>query len=186
MVIGPPGSGKTWLAQRIGEARGWPVHHFDEVGHVAGGGTPLRDAGILRGFTDQLATELAWVCEGVDVTWTGPAFAHADLILWLDEGGLRPAIRMVQRFLRQGLAEARRQRGRRRFLRFRDYARRIGQLMGSLGRSATYGHSPDAGAASETRAALATALAPHGAKVLRVASARERARVIRLLLGHDG
>lgn len=183
VVIGPPGSGKTWLAGRVGEARGWPVHHFDDVGHLAGGGSPLRDAATLRAFTERLATDPAWVCEGVDVDWTGPALAQADLIVWLDQGGIGPAMRLVQRFVRQAVAEARRQRGRQRFLRFRDYARRLRELAATLFGAARYARSADGPAAPETRTALAAALEPHASKVIRVGSGDERRQVVGMLLG---
>ncbi|MEO8246841.1 MAG: hypothetical protein ABI622_06925 [Chloroflexota bacterium] len=185
-IIGPAGSGKTWLATRLAGAHGWPVHHLDDVGHVAGGGSPLRDAGILRTFTDQLAGGPVWICEGVDIGWTEPAFAQADLIIWLDEGGIRPALRMVRRFVQQGVAEAGHQRGWRRFLRFRDYARRLRQLIGTLGTSTRYGRSPQTGIEIETRASVAAALTPHADRVLRLRSPRERARAIRLLVGPGG
>ncbi len=152
---------------------------------MAGGGTPLRSQAELDAFIARLTLEPSWICEGVDIGWTDPIFAHADLIIWLDEGGVRPAARMVRRFMRQAVAEARRRRGRERYLRFGDYARRARELVRTMGTSARYA-SGDGPPASETRASMASALAPYDAKVLRLRSRRDRARALRSLTDAQG
>jgi hypothetical protein len=181
VVTGRPGAGKTWLAERIAASRRWPVHHLDEVGHIAGGGTPLRAPAELAAFVDSLAAEPAWVCEGVDVGWTDPLFARADAILWLDDGSIRPAASMVKRFVSQALAEARRNRGRRRYLRFGDYLMRTRELVGTLAASTMYATSRNGRTTPESRASFASALAPHRAKVLRLRTRRDRDRAIDIL-----
>jgi hypothetical protein len=166
-VIGPPGSGKTWLAERLAAERRCPVYHLDDVAHIAGGGSPLRPDAELAALVRELELKPAWVCEGVDTGWTDPIMAVADLVVWLDDAWWRRVGRMGRRFVAGGIAEARRQRGWRRFGRLRDYGSRLGQLGREVLSSRRYGTSDDPAPAGMTRTAVETALAPHRSRVLR-------------------
>ena len=52
-LVGPQGSGKSWLARRLAAARGGAIHHLDDLAHEAGGGSPLRPEADLEALIRQ-------------------------------------------------------------------------------------------------------------------------------------
>jgi adenylate kinase family enzyme len=50
-IVGNGGSGKTWLANRLGRLLGLPVTHLDDLRYAADGTTVAEDS-----FTDQQQT----------------------------------------------------------------------------------------------------------------------------------
>ena len=98
-IVGGPGSGKTTLARRIGDALGLPVHHLDDVYRVGGGTGPLRPETDRRADVKRILGEPGWVTEGIHLGWTDPFFEAADLVVWLDTvGWARASGRLVRRF----------------------------------------------------------------------------------------
>jgi len=144
------------------------VHHLDHVARVGGGTGPLRTP---RERDERLAAILAtdaWISEGIQVGWTEPIMQAADVIVWLDHlRAITVRRRIVARFIRDALAEARRHRGRARFLRIRDYLRHARDLLGSIGKVDDYRRDQALeDPAAESRAATVAALAPHRPKVI--------------------
>ncbi|HYO43891.1 MAG TPA: hypothetical protein VES19_11900 [Candidatus Limnocylindrales bacterium] len=135
-IIGDQGSGKTTLAARLGERLAIPVHHLDEVARDEAGRD--RDPVVLIQAAEAIAASPAWITEGLHQGWTGPLFAHAERVVWLDTVGRSgAAIRITRRFVAGAAAETRR-RGWRGLFRFRDYARHasgLGQTMVRIARS---------------------------------------------------
>ncbi len=190
-VIGGPGSGKTTLAAEIGRRLVLPVHNLDEVARVGGGTGPERSADERSALVSEIIASGRWVAEGVHLGWTDELLAAADAIIWLDHVPWhRSSGRIVKRFVSQALGEARRQRGWRRFLRLRDYGRRLRELAGAIPESREYQRPPAGGKAAGTpavtRAATAAALSRYQRKVFHCHSSADiDAAVERILSGFD-
>ena len=157
VVVGGPGSGKTTLALELGEALGLPVHHLDNIARVGGGRGAETSADDRTAAVRDILASGRWIAEGVHLGWTDPLLDGAEAIVWLDHVRWQTSSRRVlRRFVRQALDEARRRKGRERFLRLGDYARRLRELAMSLPETRSYPHD-------ELEATLAT----HTDKVLR-------------------
>ncbi len=155
-ITGGSGSGKTTIAERIGEATGLTVHHLDDIAREGGGRGPERSASEREADIAAIVAAASWIVEGIHTGWTQPLLEAADVIVWLDNVPTRRASgRVMRRVAGQAIAEARRRKGRERFLRMRDYARKMRELSVSL---------PDARA---PKGALLEVLAPYDAKVVR-------------------
>jgi adenylate kinase family enzyme len=177
LIVGGPGSGKTTLALELGERLNLPVHHLDDIARVGGGrGAETSADDRATAVVDILASG-RWVTEGVHLGWTAPLVDAADAIVWLDHVRWQTSSRrVIRRFLRQALAEARQRKGRERFLRFRDYARRLRELAVSLPETRSYPLSE-----------LEAALAPHGDKVFRCRTPADVAGAAQAVVsGSDG
>jgi adenylate kinase family enzyme len=163
-IVGASGSGKSTLAAELGRRTSLPVHDLDRVARVAGGTSPLRPETERDELVARIISTDRWVAEGIHLGWTAPLLEAADTIVWLDNVSWRGASgRMVRRFASQAVAEARRQKGWRRLFRFRDYARRLRELLRAIPESRSY-HRGQAGI---SRSATEEALAPYAGKVTR-------------------
>jgi len=175
-LIGGSGSGKTTLARRLGDVLAAPVHHLDDLFRVGGGAGPVRPAPERDALVARILAQPSWIVEGIHVGWTDPILRAADVIVWLDHLPAYAAQRRVfARFVRDAVAEARRRRGRDRFLRVRDYARQLSVLRSHLRRLRDYDRADaDPGSADgETRSAIASALEEHRAKLVHCTSQHE-------------
>ena len=106
----------------------------------------------------------SWVVEGIHLGWTQRPLEASDTIIWLDHVTWgRSSRRIVRRFVGGAFAEARRQRGWRRYLRLRDYQRHLRELAMAIPESRRY-HSDEAG--GESRATTENALRPYWEKVV--------------------
>ncbi len=163
LIIGGPGSGKTTLAARLSERMGIGVHHLDEVARLGGGRGPETSAEERRAAIDAILALPEWIAEGVHLGWTEPLLTAAGSIVWLDHVAWhRSSGRILRRFVGGALAEARQRRGRERFLRLRDYGRRLRELVVSLPETRSYPH-----------AELEAALEAYSEKVIRCRTAAE-------------
>jgi adenylate kinase family enzyme len=157
LIVGGPGSGKTTLALELSGQLNLPLHHLDDVARVGGGRGPETSTEDRATAVAAILASGRWVAEGVHLGWTSPLFDAADAILWLDHVRWQTSSRrVIRRFLRQAVAEARHRKGRERFLRFRDYARRLRELAVSLPETRNYPLDE-----------LEAALAAHGDKLIR-------------------
>ncbi len=138
-VCGGPGSGKSTLAQTLSQRTGLPVHALDEIAREGGGRGPEKTADERAAAVAAILTEPRWIAEGVQLGWTRPLIEAADVVIWLDHVPWhRSSGRIVRRFLSQAIAEARSRRGRERFLRLRDYGRRLRELIVSVPETRSY------------------------------------------------
>ncbi len=164
-IIGGSGSGKASLAREISARSGLPVHDLDLVARVDGGNSPAREPAERDRLVAEIVASPQWIVEGIHLGWTDPLLAAADSIIWLDHvTWTKSSGRIVRRFASGAIAEARRQRGWRRFFRFRDYARHVRELAAAIPKARRY--ESGAGDRDESRAATEAALAPYVAKVI--------------------
>lgn len=171
LVVGGPGSGKTTFAAQLAQRTGLPLHHLDEVARQGGGRGPERSAAQRDEDVAAITAAPRWIAEGLHLGWTAPLYAAADVIVWLDHiSASRSGGRIVRRFASQALAEARRRRGLGRFLRPRDYVRRLRELAVSLPETRSF-----------PSAELEAALAAHDAKLIRCRSAADVAAALERL-----
>jgi hypothetical protein len=181
-VIGGSGSGKSTLARLIGQRTGLPVHDLDQVARVGGGNGPERSAAERASEVTRIIKSGRWVVEGIHLGWTADLLAAADAIIWLDHVSWRQASgRVVKRFFGGAMGEARRQRGWRRFLRLRDYARELRSLAAAIPETRGY-HNADGeradGDGGPTRDATSAALEPYQAKVIHCRSRSDVERAL--------
>jgi hypothetical protein len=166
-IVGTTGSGKSTFAGRLGQLLALPVHDLDTVARVGGGRGPVRTDTERQALLARIIEQPGWITEGVHVGWTESLLEQAQLIVWLDH--VSPSVarrRVVLRFLRSAAGEARRRKGRERFLRFRDYAGQVHGLIAHLSSmNGSRGRQPSS--AAETRAAIVRALEPHRNRVVR-------------------
>jgi hypothetical protein len=151
--------------------------HLDDVARVAGGNTPMRPVAEREQTVTRIIAMPTWITEGIDLGWTDPLLREADLIVWLDHVSWRTARRrVVTRFVSNAVAEARRQRGLKRFLRFGDYARHLRELIHAMPDTRDYYEGDQAGEDAlrvPTRAATEAVLRPYGHKVVRCRTAAD-------------
>ena len=135
-----------------------------------------------------------WITEGVHVGWTDDLLRAADVIVWLDYvSWSRAARRIVVRFVRSAVDEVRRQRGARKFTRFRSYGHQLRMLVSALRETRHYYQERDGdpsprerAAANETRAETARHLEPYGDKVVHCRSASDVSAFLRALASASG
>ena len=103
-IIGGPGSGKTFLADRLSRQLGIPHYDLDDLqwDNAAGYGTnrePQERDALLR----QILQQEDWIIEGVYHKWCGQCFADADRIYLLEVPRYRYRTRILRRFFRRKL-----------------------------------------------------------------------------------
>lgn len=97
MIIGGPGSGKTWLAARLGDRYSLPVHCVDHAVWDRHG--KLRSNSEIDRITRAWAGEGRWVIEGGNTRTYGDRLARADTLIRLCPPRL---LRMTRVFRRSG------------------------------------------------------------------------------------
>ena len=103
-IIGGPGSGKSFLADRLSRQLGIPHYDLDDLqwDNAAGYGTnrePQERDALLR----QILQQEDWIIEGVYHKWCGQCFADADRIYLLEVPRYRYRTRILRRFFRRKL-----------------------------------------------------------------------------------
>jgi adenylate kinase family enzyme len=83
-IIGPPGSGKTTLAQRLASSLQLPLYELDYIAWEEGYPETERPLEIRLRDIRHIATQPAWITEGVFLTWIDELLRSADYIVWLD------------------------------------------------------------------------------------------------------
>lgn len=131
-ITGGPGSGKTWLAQRLGRRFGMPVYDQDgeALATLESMGYRLGDDGLdmprlreaLRHKMERFAAQDAWISEGSAITAAEALFDRADALVLMECSWAVAALRIPLRHVRAELAGNNRFPGWRRLYRFWRYA----------------------------------------------------------------
>jgi adenylate kinase family enzyme len=182
-IIGGPGTGKSTLALRLGQALGLPVYSLDPVAYegLEFHHRPLADRAARA---EEISSLPQWFTEGIFVGWTDPLLERADVIIWLDHlGWSNAAARIVARTIKGAVREATVRRGTERFFRIKDYARNARQLFAVLSESREY-WLPHARARRYpvTRHELDQALSVHARKLVHVTRKTEAGLLTALVM----
>jgi adenylate kinase family enzyme len=84
VIIGNSGSGKSYLAQRLGDHFGYPIVHLDELFWEPGSFNSKRPKELVYAEIATLVQGKNWVVEGVFGELAQQFFANADQLIWLD------------------------------------------------------------------------------------------------------
>jgi adenylate kinase family enzyme len=84
LIIGNSGSGKSGLAEGLGELVGAPVFHLDLLHWKDNGVGAKEDENLARQNVASLAATERWVIEGVYGWLAEAAIPRATALIWLD------------------------------------------------------------------------------------------------------
>ena len=103
-IIGGPGSGKTYLAQKLSRELGIPHYDLDDIqwANESGYGKK-RDTGERDALLEQILQRDDWIMEGVYYAWCGRCFEDADRIYLMTVPRPVYRYRILRRFLRRKL-----------------------------------------------------------------------------------
>lgn len=175
-IIGGPGTGKSTMAHTLGRMLALPVFDLDKIAFEGREFRP-RPLTAKRADVTRIASQPAWISEGIFLGWTEELLDKADVIIWVDHLTWSvAAYRIVRRFLKGGIAEAKRQQGIRKVSRFGDYAEHTRQLLFVLVSTRSYYTSsvtPGREIQGESKSATLHCLARYSDKVIRCRSQAE-------------
>ena len=104
-IIGGPGSGKTFLAEKLSSELGIPHYDLDALQWDTAAeryGTK-RDAQERDALLREILQKDDWIIEGVYYAWCRQCFAKADRIYLLSVPPYRYRYRILRRFVRRKL-----------------------------------------------------------------------------------
>lgn len=185
-LYGAPGTGKSTLAEELGDRLRLPVHGLDEVA-LATRADHEPEIEARRAWVAILAAQSRWIAEGAFLEWTDALLDRADVIVWLDDLPWPVvASRILRRFVRLAWAEFREQKGVHKTARVNDYARNLRDLVEAVRNTRRYG-SCAVGTGDRDgvycRPAATAYLAPYEAKLVHCHTRGQRALLARRLTG---
>lgn len=96
-IFGPPGSGKTTLALKLGQKSGLPVFHLDKL--IWDKGWVLRPRSDFIEDHQKLIDQDKWIIEGASRTTLYARYPVCDLVIFLNPSRLTCVFRVFKRFL---------------------------------------------------------------------------------------
>lgn len=96
-IIGPPGSGKSTFATKLGQALNIPVHHLDRNMFESDG--RKKDRQELLAMEQAMVREESWVVEGCSLSTLATRFERADAVLYFNFSRLLCIYRIIKRTL---------------------------------------------------------------------------------------
>jgi hypothetical protein len=84
VIVGNGGSGKSWLAGRLGAALSAPAVDLDEIHWLPGGFNARREPAAAIEMVQAKAAEDRWVIEGVYGWLANAALPRATSLIWVD------------------------------------------------------------------------------------------------------
>ncbi len=103
-IIGGPGSGKSYLAERLSKEYGLPHYDLDDIfwdNSTTYG--KKRDIKERDKMLDGILTQKDFITEGVYYSWCGKCFEKADCIYLLEVKRYKYRYRIIRRFIRRKL-----------------------------------------------------------------------------------
>ena len=104
-IIGGPGSGKTFLAEKLSKELGIPHYDLDELqwDNSASAYGVKREPDERDKLLDEILIQKDWIIEGVYYAWCQNCFADADMIYVLSVPKYQYKYRIIRRFIRRKL-----------------------------------------------------------------------------------
>jgi hypothetical protein len=84
LILGNSGSGKSWLAGRLGRALGLSTTDLDDIHWLRGGYEEKRERGDAIQLAVAAASGHAWIVEGIYGWLIEPISDKASFLVWLD------------------------------------------------------------------------------------------------------
>lgn len=84
LIMGNAGSGKTWLARRIGEQLRHPIIHLDDIHWEPGRYGIARDRTLRDEMVKAAAAEDRWIMEGVYGQLVNLVLNRGTALIWID------------------------------------------------------------------------------------------------------
>ena len=99
-IIGGPGSGKTYISNKLEKEIGITAHDLDSVFWDLSENTYIRASEELRtGKLSKILSKSSWIIEGVYYKWLEESFRNADIIVILNTPVITRQWRILKRFL---------------------------------------------------------------------------------------
>ena len=104
-IIGGPGSGKTFLAEKLSKQLRIPHYDLDDLqwDNASNDYGKKRDPQERAAMLDKILKEDDWIIEGVYYAWCGKCFEDADKIYLLTVPRRTYRYRIIRRFIRRKL-----------------------------------------------------------------------------------
>ncbi|MBQ1371503.1 MAG: AAA family ATPase [Oscillospiraceae bacterium] len=104
-IIGGPGSGKSFLAERLSRELGIPHYDLDDLqwDNTARGYGTKRDPQERDALLQEILQQQDWIIEGVYYAWCDQSFRQADQIYLLQVPRRLFRFRILRRFVRRKL-----------------------------------------------------------------------------------
>ena len=104
-IIGGPGSGKTYLAEKLSKQLGIPRYDLDELqwDNESDSYGTRREPRERDALLDRILLHDDWIIEGVYYAWCGRCFEEADMIYLLNVSRYLYRRRICRRFVRRKL-----------------------------------------------------------------------------------
>ncbi len=97
-IIGTSSSGKSTLAEKLGEKLNLPVWHLDELAHISHTEWVRKDNNLFKTEHDAIIEkEQKWILEGNYSFLMKERFAKASFIIWLDFNPFGSFLRYIKR-----------------------------------------------------------------------------------------
>ncbi|EJC82889.1 adenylate kinase-like kinase [Rhizobium leguminosarum bv. trifolii WSM2297] len=84
LIMGNGGTGKTWLARRIGDQLRQPIIHLDDIHWEPGGYGTARDKTLRDAMVKTAAEGESWVMEGVYGQLVNMVLSRVTALIWID------------------------------------------------------------------------------------------------------